>query len=511
MHFRDAFARSVRVHGERAAVVTPGGDAITYRELDERATRLSDALDRRIGQRRVAVLARNGAPAVESMIAGQRRGVATVQLPFRGGAGELVEMAETAAVDGLVFDDETADVASEVVERIDPGAVLHAGDRDVPGVESYETALAEASPALPAGLPAGDECAVFYTSGTTSRPKAVVFDGEDMWLGAIQGVMEHGIDYTDTAVVTTPWYHMVTADAWLYPHFLAGATCLLEPSFEPRAVLDRIESERATGLLAVPTQLDALAEAQAEAGFDLDSLSYIRTAGAILDEDLVERVRRLLDEELVNSYGMTEAGPDMTFAHPAAQDDRPGTVGREAFAWELRVVETAPLSEQPDPAATVDAGEQGEVIARGPGMADGYLDNDAAERRTFFDGWLRTRDVARIDDEGYLYIVDRVDNMFTSGGENIYPAEVQRVLERHDAVTEALVVGLDDDHWGQRVTAVVVTDGAVDEAALDAHCRRSDRLADYKRPREYAFRSEPLPRTDTGTVERERVVREHFG
>jgi len=511
MHFRDAFDRSVRVHGERTAVVTPTGDALTYRELGENATRLSDALDRRIGERRVAVLARNGAPAVESMIAGQRRGVATVQLPFRESAGELVEMAETAAADGLVFDDATADVARAVVERMDLGAVLHAGDRDIPGVESYETALAAASPELPAGLPAGDECSVFYTSGTTSRPKAVVFDGEDMWLGAIQGVMEHGIDHTDTALVTTPWYHMVTADAWLYPHFLAGATCLLEPTFEPRATLDRIESRGATGLLAVPTQLDALTETQAEADVDLDSLSYVRTAGAILSEDLVERVRGRLCEELINSYGMTEAGPDMTFAPAAAQDDRPGTVGVEAFTWELRVVETAPLDEHPDPDATVDAGEQGEVIARGPGMADGYVDNDEAERRTFFDGWLRTRDVARIDDEGSLSIVDRVDNMFTSGGENIYPAEVQRVLERHDAVAETLVVGLDDDHWGQRVTAVVVTDGTVDEAALDAHCRRSDRLADYRRPREYAFRSEPLPRTDTGTLERERVIREHFG
>ena len=386
-----------------------------------------------------------------------------------------------------------------------------AGDVDPDGVtvEPYEAVLDGAPTEPPEPPEPGTKTNVFYTSGTTSVPKAVAFDSHQLWLGAYQGVMEHGIDRTDTAVVTTPWYHMVTSDAWLYPHWLAGATTVLHSRFDPEGVLELVEEHGATGLLAVPTQLEALTAAQAEGGYDTGSLRYVRTAGAVLTEELVERTTEHLCEDLYNTYGMTEGGPNLTFAHPADQRERPGTVGKESFAWELRVVESVPVDQHPDPEATVDAGERGEVIARGPGVPDGYIDNPAAEKKSFFGEWLRTRDVARIDEEGFLYVVDRVDNMFISGGENVYPGEVEAVLEAHDAVEEAVVVGLDDEYWGKKVAAVVVGE-ELDADDLDAYCTGHERLADYKRPRAYALRTDPLPRTDTGTVERETVVDEHF-
>jgi fatty-acyl-CoA synthase len=516
MKFLEAFDRTVRCYGAETAIVTDDGRSFTYDEFDDRSTRLSNALQDRLGDGRCAVLVLNGPAAVESMVAGHKRGSATVQLSFRGKAGELVRMAENADARGLVFDDANAETALEMLDRGDFETAIHAGERDLDasGVESYEEVLAGADGDLPDDLPAREECSVFYTSGTTSQPKAVPFDGEQMWLGAVQVVMEHGVDETDTALVTTPWYHMVTSDAWLYPHFLAGATVVLHSSFDPVEALELIEEHGTTGLLAVPTQLDALCEVQegADAGYDTRSLEYIRTGGAIVTERLVERTREYLSENLYNTYGMTEAGPDLTFAHPSAQDEHPGTIGKEAFSWEIRVVEPAPVTEHPDPEATVDAGEQGEIIARGPGKSDGYIDNPAAQEKSFFGDWLRTRDVAEVDEDGYLYIVDRVDNMFTSGGENIYPAEVEHALEGHEAVQEALVFGIDDERWGKRVTAVVVCgDDAVTEEELDEFCCDSDELANFKRPRAYAVRTDPLPRTDTGTVMREDVIAEHFG
>ncbi|QLG64171.1 class I adenylate-forming enzyme family protein [Halorarum salinum] len=513
MNYLSAFERTVRCYGDETAVVTDDGREFTYDEFDRRSTRLANALSDRLGGGRCAVLALNGPAAVESMIAGHKRGSATVQLSFRGMAEELVRMAENADAEGLVFDDANADTALEMLDRGEFGTAIHVGDRelDADGVESYEDVLDGAADTLHADLPAGEECTVFYTSGTTSRPKAVPFDGEDMWYGAVQVVMEHGVDETDTAIVTTPWYHMVTSDAWLYPHFLAGATVVLHESFDPAEALELVEEHDATGLLAVPTQLDALNDVQAEVGYDTGSLEYVRTGGAIVTEELVERTRSLLSEGLYNTYGMTEAGPDLTFAHPSAQDEHPGTIGKEAFTWELRVVEPAPVDEHPDPEATVDPGERGEIIARGPGKSDGYIDNEAAQRKSYFGEWLRTRDVARVDEDGYLYVVDRVDNMFTCGGENVYPAEVEHALGGHEAVEEALVFGLEDDHWGRKVTAVVVADGSVDGEDLDEFCREHGSLANYKRPRTYAVRTEPLPRTDTGTVERGRVIDDHFG
>lgn len=523
MNFRDAFARTVRVHGSDTAIVTDDGRSFTYAAFDERSVRLANALAERVGDAPVAVLALNSPAAAESLVAGHKRGVPNVQLPFRGKPSELVRMAETAGARALVFDDANAETAAEMLDAGAFDAALHAADPDAPDdtsalavdadvVASYEVALADASTVEPPAPDPEAKTNVFYTSGTTSVPKAVAFDSHQMWLGAYQGVMEHGIQPTDTAVVTSPWYHMVTSDAWLYPHWLAGARTVLHSAFDPEEVLQLVEEHAATGLLAVPTQLEALTAVQAEAEYDTGSLRYVRTGGAVVTEELVEKTTTHLAEGLYNTYGMTEGGPNLTFAHPSVQEDHPGTVGKESFAWELRVVESVPLEQDPDPEATVDAGGRGEVIARGPGVPDGYIDNPEAEEKSFFDEWLRTRDVARVDEDGFLYVVDRVDNMFISGGENIFPGEVEAVLEEHTAVEEALVVGLDDEYWGKKVAAVVVvdSDSGIDSDDLDRHCREHDRLATYKRPRVYAVRTDPLPKTDTGTVERERVVADHF-
>ncbi len=513
MDYLRAFDRTVHVHGSDTAIVTMDGDTYTYTEFDNRSTQLANALDERVGNSPCAVLACNGLQAAESMIASHKRGSPTVQLPFRDEPAELVQMAETAGATALVFDDANATTARRLFELGDFDAGIHAGERDlgVDWAESYESVLAKASRDLPEHLPADGKTNVFYTSGTTTLPKAVRFDGEQMWIGAYQAVMEHGIDQTDVAGVITPWYHMVTSASWLYPHWAAGATTVLQSQYDPDETLSLLERHDATGLLAVPAQLDELCKSQADANYDVDSLSYVRTGGAIVPETLIDRVRNQLTEAVYNTYGMTEAGPNLTFAHPSVQDDHPGTIGKKSFSWELRVVEQVGLDERPDPQATVDPGERGEIIARGPGLPDGYVDNPKAEARNFFDGWLRTRDVAKVDSDGFLYIVDRVDNMFTSGGENIYPTEVENALESHEDVSEALVVGLNDDHWGNKVAAVVVVDGPVGPEKLDDFCRKHPSLADFKRPREYATRTEPLPRTETGTIERERVVEEHFG
>jgi fatty-acyl-CoA synthase len=285
----------------------------------------------------------------------------------------------------------------------------------------------------------------------------------------------------------------------------AGATLVLQSAFDPESVLAAIDDYDITGLLAVPTQLDVINDVQATADYDVSSLEYIRTGGSIVSEDLVERTASLLTRNVYNTYGMTEAGPNLTFAHPEWQAEHPGTVGKDAHTYELRVVETASLDEHPDPEATVGPGGQGEVIARGPGMADGYLDNEAAEEKTFFDGWIRTCDVARVDDDGFLYVVDRVDNVILSGGEKVYPAEVEQTIGTHEAVDEVCVFGVEDERWGEVVTAVVVSE-AVTAETVDEYCKASDSLADFKRPRNYVVVDESLPRTDTGTLKREEIA-----
>lgn len=507
MDFIDAFRRTVRCHATETAIIT-GDETITYRAFDDRSTELANALNERIPGERCAVLAGTGLEALDSMIAGGKRGIGTVQLPTRATPAELEAMLDTADARGLVFDGANADLAAAVLDRTDLDCALQAGGDPVshPVVEKYDAVLDESSPDEPESD--GDEYGVFFTSGTTSTPKAVSFDQEQMWYGSTQVVMEMSIEHTDRALVTTPWYHMVTTDAWILPHLQAGASLVVQPEFDPQAALERIADHDVTGVLAVPTQLTAMIDTQSEREYDIETLSYIRTGGSLVTPELVNQAAEHLTESVYNSYGLTEGGPNLACAHPTAQDDHTGTIGKESFMWELRVVETAPPDECPDPEAIVEPGETGEILACGPKMVDGYLDQET-EATLFVDGekrWLRTSDVARVDSEGYLYLIDRVDNMIITGGENVYPVEVERTLTDHDAVRETIVFGQSDEEWGEVICSIVSTGGDLTEEILDEFCVSHNGLADFKRPRQYALTTDPLPRTDTGTLQRQKAI-----
>ncbi|AHG01597.1 hypothetical protein HALLA_04150 (plasmid) [Halostagnicola larsenii XH-48] len=513
MNFIEAFNRTVRCYSGKTAVVTDDGWSETYGELDRRTSRLANALAARAGSARVATLSCNGILPLETMIASHKRGIANVQLPFRESPGGLVSMLEPTGATTLLFDDSNAEKALAVLDRTDIETAIHRGDAEVDhdGVESYEAVIEDASSGA-VETNTAFEHGIFYTSGTTSTPKAVLHDQESMWLGSTQVVMEMGIDESDIALVASPWYHMVTCDAWMLPHIQAGATMVIQTHFDPQEALELIETHDVTGLLAVPTQLHAFVDAQRDGEYAVDALSYIRTGGSIVTESLVGAVSEHLTPNVYNTYGLTEGGPNLTYAPPSLQIEHPGTIGNESFMWELRVVEPAETADSLDPTATVGRGETGEVLARGEGATEGYLGRPEATEQLFVGEWLRTGDIAEVDSDGNLHIVGRADNMIVSGGENIYPEEVEEILEGYDAIDEAVVIGLPDDHWGERVACVacVGAETAVSEDALDAFCREHDRLANFKRPREYVLTGEQLPRTDTGTIERETVSREFF-
>ncbi|WP_336023742.1 class I adenylate-forming enzyme family protein [Halobellus salinisoli] len=506
-----AFKRAAKRYGDRTALITERGETRTYAALDRRTDALARALDERIGDDRTAALLNNGPAAVETMLAAQKRGSANAQLSFRGAAGELREMIRTAEAAALIYDEANAEMASAVLAEMDLEAALYVGEGDprAADAERYDAVVSDAEPDYPVTREPTAETGILYTSGTTSKPKAVLQDQRRVWLGASQVVMEHGLGPDDVALVTTPWYHDVTTVAWIYPHLQVGATLVLQPTFEPPETMSLLEEHGVTGLLAVPAQLEALLNVDAEGSYDLSTLSYVRTGGAVVSSSLVERVRDRLTDGVYNTYGLTEGISNLTHAYPEEQLENPGTVGNASFNWELRVVEAAEPDEEPDPEAVVDHGESGELIGNGP-FVDGYLDSPKAEERLFVgEEWLRTMDIAHVDADGGLHIVDRVDNMIVSGGENVYPQEVQLAVEDHPAVREAAVVGLPDDQWGERIAAVVVAED-VTEDALDEHCRQHEDLADFKRPRSYVLTAEELPRSDTGNLLRDEIRQTYF-
>lgn len=506
-----AFDRVVTRHGDRTALVVEDGRTFTYTALDDRTSALASTLDERCGSKRTASLLRNGPAAVEMMLAAQKRGVANAQLSFRSSVGELVKMVRTAGAEALVFDEANAEMGLDLVGRLGLETALYVGDGTLnhPTVERYESVLETADSGYTATEDRSAETAILYTSGTTSTPKAVLQDQERQWLASSQAVMETGLRPTDIALVTTPWYHDVTTVAWIYPHLQVGATLVLQSQFVPDETLAMLAEHDVTGLLAVPAQLDSLLKIRQETAADLSALSHVRTGGSVVSPSLVERLHERFGVDVHNTYGLTEGIANLTHAYPDEQDANPGTVGHASFNWEIRVVTAVAPDEEPDPGATVERGETGELLGRGPAV-DGYLDSPEAEERLFVGEWLRTMDAAYVDESGGIHIVDRVDNMLLSGGENIYPQEVELVLETHSAVDAAAVVGVPDEEWGDRIVAVVVGDG-VTEADIEAHCVEHQDMANFKRPREYVLTTDTLPRTDTGTLKRDAVRTQYFG
>jgi fatty-acyl-CoA synthase len=512
--YLEGFRSTVRRYPDDVAVIAADGREVTYAELGERTDALAAALDARLGTGRCAGLAETRLAAVELMLASMKRGRACVQLPTRGAAGELVSMSGTAAARGLVFDEATVEKSAELADRQEFETLVGIGDAAamIEDAERYDEVLAAANPSDVPEAPATEppEYAVHFTSGTTGEPKAVLIDQTQAWLAASQAALEMSLTATDRALVCTPWYHGVTCFTWIFAHWLVGATLVLQRSFEPAAGLRLMETHETTGLLAVPTQLETLLRTQDDVGADLRALSYVRTGGSVVPDSLIREVGERFTEGVFNTYGQTEAVVNLSFAYPHEQDDHPGTIGQGTFYWELRVVETADPSEPPDPEAVVGAGETGEILARGPRMIDGYLGREA--EGLFVEGsgeaggrWLRTGDVARVDDDGYLVVIDRVDNMIISGGENVYPEAVQRALKDHPSVLDAGVVGLPDETWGEVVAAAVAVESDLSESDLDEHCTAHDTLANFKRPRRYVFVDE-IPRTATGTLVRDEVV-----
>ncbi|HKJ59272.1 MAG TPA: AMP-binding protein, partial [Halobacteriales archaeon] len=351
--YLEGFRSAVRRYPESVAVVAADGREVTYAELYERTDALAAALDDRLGAGRCAGLAENRLATVELMLASIKRGRASVQLPTRGAVGELVGMADTAEARGLLYDEATAEKAAELVERVGFDALVGVGDAAdaLDGAEAYEDVVAGADPADAPDEPATDpgEYAVHFTSGTTGDPKAVLSDQEQTWLAANQPALEMSLTASDRALVCTPWYHGVTCFTWVLAHLLVGGRLVLQRSFEPPESLRLMEEHSITGLLAVPTQLEALLRAQDEAGADLSALSYVRTGGAVVPESLIERVRERFTEGVFNTYGQTEAVINLSFAYPHEQDDHPGSIGKGTFCWELRAVEPADPPAKPDP------------------------------------------------------------------------------------------------------------------------------------------------------------------
>ena len=355
----------------------------------------------------------------------------------------------------------------------------------------YEDLLAAADPEQrdqPVAL--DDPCLVMYTSGTTGRPKGAVLTHGNMTWNAVNQFM--GMDFTpsERTLALAPLFHIGGLNGTVNPALLRGGCAVIVRRFDPAETLAVIEEQRVTSFFAVPTMLDAMSR---EPGFRTRDLSALRTIGAAGAPLPLPTLRTWLDRGVTmqQSYGMTEAAPGCTVLDSADAERKVGSAGKPVFFTDVRVV-------RPDGSAA-DVDEIGEIVVQGPNVMAGYWNEPERTAEVLSDGWYRTGDAGSLDDEGYLYIRDRYKDMIISGGENIYPAEVESALLELPDVLEVAVIGVPDPRWGEVGLAVVVPAPGTDPDAEALRTELRARLAAFKVPKYVEF-VDDLPKTATGKV-----------
>lgn len=484
----DLVARRAALAADAVALEEPAtGRALDYAALDRRVGRAAAMLQARgvAPGDRIAILCRGRIAFFELLFACARLGAILVPLNWRMPAAELDRLLADCTPRLLFHGAE--DEACVAALAAPPDAVALDGD--------YE-ALVEAAPAgaFRACWPADGIWYLLYTSGTTGRPKGVVYTFGMALANYVNIGSAIGLSAQDTTASFLPLFHTAGINLHALPTLFEGGRVVVLPGFDAETMVRLLEARRLDTLFAVPTVYQALVDHPRFAAAPLGHVRHWGCGGAPLPDALARRARAL-GIRVCNGMGMTETGPTAFLAAPADAWDRIGSVGKPQLLVRARIVD----AEGRDAAD----GEVGDLLFAGPGVTPGYWRNPEATRAAFTaDGWLRSGDLARRDADGFYYIAGRRKEMFISGGENVFPAEVENVLAGHPSVSEAAVVPAPHPRWGEVGRAFIqLAEGAPApcQADLEAYCRT--RLAPYKVPRSFEFVPE-LPRTAAGKVQK---------
>ena len=345
------------------------------------------------------------------------------------------------------------------------------------------------SDVLPVDISPDDNAVILYTSGTTGRPKGAMLTHENLFSNARDTADYLEFTGSDKVLATLPVFHVFALTVVVNAPLLKGATILLVPRFTPQDVFDMARNQHATVFAGVPTMYNFLYQSPQTSVEDFSTIRLAISGGSSLPVALLHNFEDKFKVRISEGYGLSEASP-VTCFNPLDRDRKPGSIGTSIRNVENRIVNE--LGED------VQVGEVGELIVRGPNVMKGYYKMPEETAATIRDGWLYTGDLAKIDEDGYFYIVDRKKDLVIVGGYNVYPREVEEVLFAHPGVVEAAVIGMPDANFGEAVHAyVVVKDEGIDVEALSAYC--AEHLAKYKVPRNFEFLTE-LPKNTTGKI-----------
>ncbi|WP_428342806.1 fatty-acid--CoA ligase FadD5 [Mycobacterium sp.] len=479
----------------RATALRFTGKTLTWADLRERVARLAGALSRRgvANGDRVMILMLNRTEFVESVLAANLIGAIAVPVNFRLTPPEITFLVEDCDARLMITESVLAPVASAVrgVTSV-LGTIVVAGGSADEGLLAYEDLVAESGdPATPADIPNDSPALIMYTSGTTGRPKGAVLTHTNLTCQTTANLYTHGFAADDVGFIGVPFFH-IAGIGNLLTGMLMGLPTVIHPlgAFDPGHLLDVLSAEKVTGIFLVPAQWQAVCAAQQAKPRDV-KLRVISWGAAPASDTLLRQMSETFPgSQILAAFGQTEMSPVTCMLLGDDALRKLGSVGKVIPTVAARVVD----EEMND----VPTGVVGEIVYRAPTLMSGYWNNPEATAEAFHGGWFHSGDLVRMDDEGYVWVVDRKKDMIISGGENIYCAEVENVLASHPAIVEVAVIGRPHEKWGEVPVAVV----AVTEARLrieDLDDFLAERLARYKHPKGLKI-VDALPRNPAGKV-----------
>jgi feruloyl-CoA synthase len=491
MNLVDLLQRNAHKFADRDCL-RQGGQGITYAQVAQAAARAAGLLQSWGVAKgdKVAIISLNTPSFVHAFFGGQLCGAAVVPINHKLTAPEVDYILDHSEAKVCLYDGALAPVAEKLAHACKKASL----DTSVAGVPHFDALLAHAPQPRPAPLEDHDLAEILYTSGTTGKPKGCLHTHQNVVMAGITGAMAMKMDQHDRLLMAMPIWHSSPLNNWFMGALYMGATTVLLREYHPLHLLHAVQDERCTVYFGPPiSYLAPLQMIPTFADFDLSSMRCWIYGGGPIAADVARRlIAAYKSDRFYQVYGMTESGPTGTTLFPEEQIERAGSIGRTALPGaDIRVFK--------DDGSPAGPGEAGEIWLKADSMMKGYFKDEAATRDAFCDNWYKTGDVARVDEAGYLYIVDRTKDMIITGGENVYSKEVEDALASHPQVIDAAVIGKPHPEWGQTVVALVVPakDAGLSEEVLKEHL--AARLAKYKIPREFKL-VEALPRTPTGKV-----------
>lgn len=485
----DWLSRWAMYSPEKIALSTwPEGESISYGALNNWAQGLVQ-LFRAKGVRkgdRVAILADFCLEYGALIGAVQKSGIVLVPINYRLSPKEVGYIVSDCSPSILIYEKKYESLATEITEA---GCSLMA-------LEALSSASQSSQKIENTAIAEDDSAFILYTSGTTGFPKGALYSHNMLLWNSLNTLMRLNLTQDDKTVLCMPPFHTGGINVLLTPLLHLGGSVVLMKKFDPLQVLNALEDSESTIFMGVPTMLRMMADSPAFELVKLNKLRYFIVGGEAMPVPLIE----LWDKKGVpirQGFGMTEVGPNLFSLH---QDDairKKGSIGKPNFYVEVRLMK--------DDGTVAAPGERGELQLRGPVVSPGYWHNEEGTQKAFTDGgWFKTGDVLVMDEEGYFFVVDRIKNMYISGGENVYPAEVERVIQQMPEVKEVLVIGVPHPKWGETGKACIAlqTGKQLNDETVRAFCQKH--LAKFKVPGEVSFYKE-LPKNATGKIDRKQL------